>query len=569
MKLPRLLMIDDEYARGKAEWRTLKSKLGLIEVGSQDAEQSSTSSILAEVVLCAGQRMIDGAVENDYELIRAAVSSGNAKPWALVLLDVTFLSGPLPTGEAPTGRAGDERFGEEVYRRLSSEYPNLPLVLLTTKEQQSLENSEAPYLAKANLNRREIQKKLIQCGLLDPEQTCALLQLPHVVVSPAALAAFKEANLHAPNKLSILILGETGVGKEVLAEYIHRVSDRSAEPYVAVNVASIPADQLEAELFGIEANAATGVAFRLGKFGEANKGTLFLDEIGDMSIEMQAAILRALENGVVSRIGRRGLLKFDVRFICATNKDLKSMVQRAEFREDLLMRINTITIEMPPLRSRREDIPYLVDMFLQKEMQAEGKIGVTLSAKARQLIERATFPGNVRQLEHLVARLVGAAGHNELINDRLVAAALEATARASVQDYNVKRRDEKVETKSSSTAWKCLAQELPEIMASVQIRLESAEDLMGVLPLLRDSYGRLLRQLAGAALSATFDPVKKKPNKQRAMRLLSGDDKLHGKGPDRIINSILNRKQEAVVTENDLIALLDEWRNHSGQKADD
>ena len=151
-------------------------------------------------------------------------------------------------------------------------------------------------------------------------------------------------------------------------------------------------NQLEAELFGIEANAATGVAFRLGKFGEAKEQTLFLDEIGDMPIEMQAAILRALENGVVSRIGRRGLLKFDVRFICATNKDLKSMVKRAEFREDLLMQINTITIDMPPLRSRREDIPYLVDMFLQKEMQAEGKIGVTLSAKARQLIERATFP---------------------------------------------------------------------------------------------------------------------------------------------------------------------------------
>ena len=171
----------------------------------------------------------------------------------------------------------------------------------------------------------------------------------------------------ADSSISILLLGESGVGKEVIANYIHRLSKRRQEPFVPINCQAFPEGVIESELFGHEKGSFTGATdSRVGKFEQANLGTLFLDEIGDLPIMTQGKLLRAIESRKIERIGSNKSIDLDVRFISATNKDLSKAIIEGGFREDLLYRINTLTLEIPPLRDRREDLPALIDFFIRK-----------------------------------------------------------------------------------------------------------------------------------------------------------------------------------------------------------
>ena len=211
----------------------------------------------------------------------------------------------------------------------------------------------------------------------------------------------------APTGARVLIAGENGSGKELVARAIHRQSTRADQPFVEVNCAAIPGELIESELFGHMKGSFTGAfADRPGKFEQADGGTLFLDEIGDMSAAAQSKVLRALEEGMVTRIGATKAVSVDVRVIAATNKTLTEEIAAGRFREDLFYRLNVVPIDVPPLRSRRGDIPLLVDKFVADLVNDSGIKPKPLSAEAMRALEEREWPGNVRELRNAVERLL-------------------------------------------------------------------------------------------------------------------------------------------------------------------
>jgi len=205
----------------------------------------------------------------------------------------------------------------------------------------------------------------------------------------------------------VLITGENGTGKELVARAIHRLSVRSEEPFIEVNCAAIPSELIESELFGHIKGSFTGaVADRAGKFEQAHGGTLFLDEIGDMSLAAQAKVLRALEQGVVTRVGSSKAIQVDVRVVAATNKDLVEEIREGRFREDLFYRLNVVPIEVPPLRERREDIPMLVRHFVDLLEGTDRVNPREISSNALDRLQALDWPGNVRELRNTVERLL-------------------------------------------------------------------------------------------------------------------------------------------------------------------
>jgi two-component system response regulator AtoC len=211
----------------------------------------------------------------------------------------------------------------------------------------------------------------------------------------------------ARSNASVLIVGDTGTGKELVARAIHSQSHRRDKPFVAVSCAALPESLLESELFGHERGAFTGaVAQRKGRFELAHRGTLFLDEIGEISANMQVHLLRVLEEKDITRVGGTEPIKVDTRLVSATNKDLKMAVKEGRFREDLYYRLNVVTIELPPLRERREDIPLLAQHFLAKFAVENQKEVSTFSTEATDFIMNYHWPGNVRELENAIERAV-------------------------------------------------------------------------------------------------------------------------------------------------------------------
>jgi DNA-binding NtrC family response regulator len=224
--------------------------------------------------------------------------------------------------------------------------------------------------------------------------------------SAAMVQLFETAERVARSDLPVLILGESGTGKDLLAREIHARSGRARKPFVALNCAALPETLVESELFGSEKGAFTGAtATRAGKFESAHGGTLFLDEIGDMDPAMQAKILRASESGVIERLGGSRAIPIDVRLISATNKDALAEVRSGRFREDLYYRLAGVTLYIPPLRERPDDIPLLIDRFWSQLRRKHGRPGPVLTPEAIERLERSPWPGNVRQLRSAVERL--------------------------------------------------------------------------------------------------------------------------------------------------------------------
>ncbi len=228
-----------------------------------------------------------------------------------------------------------------------------------------------------------------------------------VGTSPAMRMVKSLGERAAASNIPILILGESGVGKEVMARAVHGASERSGRPFVAVNCGALPENLVESILFGHEKGAFTGAtAQHLGKFQEAQGGTLFLDEIGELPLDMQVKLLRALQEKEVDPVGAKRPVKVDVRIVAATNRDLLARVQSGHFREDLYYRLNVFPIEAPALRERREDVPALVDCFIRRFNIEEGKRVVAPTPEALALLQGYDWPGNVRQLENTVYRAI-------------------------------------------------------------------------------------------------------------------------------------------------------------------
>jgi nitrogen regulation protein NR(I) len=238
--------------------------------------------------------------------------------------------------------------------------------------------------------------------------------------SEAMQNVFKIIGQLAGSSATALITGESGTGKELVARAVYHHSKRSGQPFLAINCAAIPENLLESELFGHEKGAFTGAtAQRIGKFEQCNAGTIFLDEIGDMTLSTQAKILRVLQSGSFERVGGNQPIKVDVRVIAATHRPLEQAVAAREFREDLFYRLNVVRIHIPPLRDRREDVALLINYFLKKFGQAQGRAPKSIADTAVEMLERFNWPGNVRELENVIQRAVVMAKGDVILSDDL------------------------------------------------------------------------------------------------------------------------------------------------------
>ncbi len=254
--------------------------------------------------------------------------------------------------------------------------------------------------------------------------------LPLIGRSAAMQEVFRTVARVVPTALTVMILGESGTGKEVVARVVHDLGGRRAAPFVAVNMAAIPRDLIEAELFGHERGAFTGAAARAsGRFEQAEGGTLFLDEIGDMPLDAQTRLLRVLQSGEFTAVGGARVQRADVRIIAATNQDLRRLIDAGRFREDLFYRLNVVPLRLPPLRARPDDIPALARHFLDRAA-AEGLPRKMLDAGALEAIAAHPWPGNVRELENLMRRLA-ALTRGDTIDAATVTASLEPTPAAA------------------------------------------------------------------------------------------------------------------------------------------
>ena len=262
--------------------------------------------------------------------------------------------------------------------------------------------------------------------------------------SPAMQRLWTLMQNTANTKANILITGETGVGKSAVAKTIHKMSGRADGPFIEVNCAVLHENLIESELFGYEKGAFTGAssAGKIGKIELANHGTLFLDEIGDLDMVSQVKLLRVLQDHTFESLGDSRPKQVDTRIICATNRNLPQMVQQGEFREDLFYRINLITVQMPALRERREDIPLLVEYFARQQARQNGLEPVEISAEAMEYLSRLPYPGNVRELKNFVERTILVSQQPHLTEVDFKNQYVEIAAKTGVHDTSVHSLEE-------------------------------------------------------------------------------------------------------------------------------
>jgi nitrogen regulation protein NR(I) len=375
--MPHILIADDEDS---LRW--------VLEKGLQQASYEVTS-------------VKDGA---------AAIRAVEAQPFDLVFLDVRM---PGVDGLAALARMREVR--ADVCVVVMTAHGTMETAI------QAMQRGAYDYLTKPfdvddilSLADRALEKRALErqvlClrSVLTPSGVEASVGFEGMVGRhPEMVRVYQLITQIAPTPTTVLITGESGTGKELIARAVHHKSERAAQPFVAVNVAAIPETLIESELFGHEKGAFTGAhARRLGRFELAQGGTVFLDEIGSLRLDLQAKLLRVLQERQIERVGGQRTVPVDVRVLAATNVNLKAAVRARTFREDLYYRLNVVPIHVPPLRERREDIPYLVEHFVRKAARECNRDVRSVSAGALEVLSRYDWPGNVRELENVIHRAV-------------------------------------------------------------------------------------------------------------------------------------------------------------------
>lgn len=299
--------------------------------------------------------------------------------------------------------------------------PSNPIIVLTAKDDiasivEAMQHGVQDFIVKGQAGFADRLQAATRMALAEIERHRRELEVPPqsaaereplVWRSPAMRDVLSDVSRLANSRVHVLITGPSGVGKEVVAHAIHAGGQRRGRPFVAVNCAGIPDSLLESELLGYERGAFTGaLARKPGKFEVADSGTIFLDEIGEMSMPLQAKLLRVLQDGGFERLGGNQTVRVDVRVLSATNRDLSQMVREGSFREDLYYRLAVFTLTLPPLRERRSDVAPLVEHFLRRACAEEHKPVPTISREVSRLLEMHTWPGNVRQLQNVVKHAV-------------------------------------------------------------------------------------------------------------------------------------------------------------------
>lgn len=339
--------------------------------------------------------------------------------------------------------------GIEVLKRVNKIKPNLPVVIITAYATvdtavTTMKEGAADYIVKP-FNPEEISlviHKIVEHQRLVRENIRLRRELTKrfrfqdlVGRSPKIAKVFELIKTVAPTKSTVLIRGESGTGKELVARAIHELSPRKKGPFIAAACGAMPETLLEAELFGYEKGAFTGAtAQHKGRLEMADQGTIFLDEIGDISHKTQVDLLRFIQEREFRRLGGKALIKIDARIIAATNKNLEEMIKKGEFREDLYYRLNVITIEIPPLRDRKEDVPILIEHFLEKFKLESGKKIERISEEAIRMLMNYNWPGNVRQLENTIEHAMVVASEPEILPADLP----QQVRENSGQDFQIK-----------------------------------------------------------------------------------------------------------------------------------
>jgi len=317
--------------------------------------------------------------------------------------------------------------GMETLKRITQEYPGVLVIMLTAHgtielaveamKQGAHGFLEKPFADDITAEIEEIKEKVkreidktfekqeVKTGQ-NPREALKYSYDEIIGDSPEILTMLRHIDRVADSDATVLILGESGTGKELVAEALHKNSRRSKKPFEVIQCAAIPNDLLESELFGSERGAFTGAVTREGKFERANGGTLFFDEVGEMPLGLQAKLLRAIEQQKFEKVGGTGTIEVDIRIIAATNRDLPKAVAEGDFRGDLYYRLNMVKINLPPLRERKEDIPILVEHFLEKYKAAHKRPVLKINRKAMEMLEQYNWPGNVRELNNSIGYAV-------------------------------------------------------------------------------------------------------------------------------------------------------------------
>jgi two-component system nitrogen regulation response regulator NtrX len=342
-----------------------------------------------------------------YEVLEAATGPDGVSMAERDAPDLVFLDIKMPGMD-----------GLEALQRIKASNDGLPVVIISGHGTVStaVEATKAgafDFIEKPLTTERvlvTIRNALDRSRLADENRSLRrAVEVRHQMVgeSPALRQVWDAIRRASPTNATVLLLGESGVGKELVARSIHRNSLRSRERFVQVNCAAIPEELIESELFGHEKGSFTGATEKqIGKFEQADRGTIFLDEVGDMSPKTQAKVLRVLQEGEVERLGSARTIKVDVRVIAATNKDLEQEIEKGTFREDLYFRLSVIPIRVPPLRDRREDIPALVKHFADLFSRDNNRRPPRFSPAAMEYLQRARWKGNIRELKNTVERLI-------------------------------------------------------------------------------------------------------------------------------------------------------------------
>ncbi len=320
----------------------------------------------------------------------------------------------------------------EVFTTIKRRYPDLPILVttdyadaefaITMMSEGAMDVLETP--TSSELLNKVVEKAVHKANVKEVAvgETAAsnTQEFPLVGNSAAMMDVYKEIGRVAAVEATVLIHGETGTGKELVARAVHAHSLRSDNPFITLNCAAIPTNLLESKLFGHEKGAFTGATDqRIGKFEQADGATIFLDEIGELPLETQAKLLRVLEYKHIERLGNNTPIQVDVRIIAATNRDLEAEVVEGRFREDLYHRLNVLPITLPPLRERREDIPLLVDFFASRLSQEESMDMPSFSARALDMLSNQDWPGNVRELQHCIQRAAVLSGGYTVTADEI------------------------------------------------------------------------------------------------------------------------------------------------------
>jgi DNA-binding NtrC family response regulator len=344
-----------------------------------------------------------------YRLASAATAEEGLKKMDEGVFDLVLLDINLP-----------DRNGLELLKILRRDSPDAGVIMITAYDssqmafQASKEGAES-YITKPWDNdkllleiRNALDKSRLQVENVQLRRALKRYGLPNIIGKGERIQRVLDLITQvAPSRATILIAGESGTGKELVAKTIHATSPRADRPFVPINTGSMPVDLLESTLFGHVKGAFTSaIATKRGLFEVADQGTIFFDEIGTIGVETQAKLLRVIQEREFMRLGGTETIKVDVRILAATNADLRRLVQENKFREDLYYRLNVITIPLPPLRERKEDIPPLVEHFLKKFMQENSREGLRFSPEAMKMMMDYDWPGNVRELENAVERAV-------------------------------------------------------------------------------------------------------------------------------------------------------------------